>query len=202
MLIDKELRVTISLNRKSWKLQWVYQFQKCELQSKDIKQIAQYFWLIVEFTNVWRVYQFVHTITNLFRKTHKKSHCNRSYNICFALIELKFSKINFYTKKIQKKHSITKKTNNENDENDRKKKTKITTTTTIAIAIIIVRTTTTERIFDEKNIFVIAIAIFHERKTTHKTNSCICNFECIKKRFAIVRTTNCQLTKTKLIKQT
>ena len=51
------------------------------------------------------------------------------------------------------------------------KKTKITTTTTIAIAIIIVRTTTTRRIFDKKNIFVIAIAIFYERKTTRKTNS-------------------------------
>ena len=59
-----------------------------------------------------------HTIKNLFRKTRKKSHNNRNYNICFVLIELKFSKINFYTKKNLKKHSTTKKTNNENNEND------------------------------------------------------------------------------------
>ena len=110
-----------------------------------------------------------HNKKNLFRKTRKKSQNNRNYNICFALIELKFSKTNFYTKKKSKKHSTTKKTNNKNNENDQKK-TKITTTTTITIVIIVIRTTTTRRIFDKKSIFVIAIAIFYKRKTISKTN--------------------------------
>ena len=74
--------------------------------------------------------------------------------------------------------NTTKKKKIKDDEENRKKKTnKSKTTTTTTIAMTIIRTTKTRRIFDEKNISIVAIAFFQMRKTTRKTSKNDCDFE-------------------------
>ena len=69
-----------------------------------------------------------------------------------------------------------------------KKNAKTTAATTTTTTIIVAQTTKTQRVFDKKNIFVIAIAIFQKQKTMRKARLLI-NNEYVRKRFAKSQTT-------------
>ena len=72
---------------------------------------------------------------------------------------------------------------------------------TTTAAMVVTRAAAARRAFGEEGILVAATAAFHERRTARRASSWACDFECVKRRFAVARIASCQLTKAGSVRQ-